>query len=168
MRSGGEAEELFQIAHFSTAEEEHICGADDGIIITKLGPGQRLSIRAVAKLGIGKLHAKFNPTSTVAMRYEPHITLNDELLDRIGAKDKRDFVKRCQPGVFKYDEASDRVRQTVTADTHAWWTGIAAPPLCFFMALFLSCVDCHCGEQEGQQHRRNSQNRHDHFQGVWK
>jgi hypothetical protein len=32
--------------------------------------------------GVGKMHAKFNPTATVCMRYEPDIRLNHDLLDR--------------------------------------------------------------------------------------
>lgn len=99
-----------EIAHYVNAEEEKLCdGPDGGIVIVKLGPGQRLSLRAVAQLGIGKIHAKWNPTATVAMRYEPEIRLNAELLERVSAADKREFVKRCQPEVFAYDDSTGQV-----------------------------------------------------------
>lgn len=92
-----------------TNEEAERCKADDGIVINKLGPGQRLTLRAVAQMGIGRVHAKWNPTATVSMRYEPDIRLNYELLERVTAKDKKDFVKRCQPGVFSYDAATEQI-----------------------------------------------------------
>lgn len=104
------AEEL-EVAHFVNAEEEKLCGEpDEGIVIVKLGPGQRLALRAVAQLGTGKMHAKWNPTATVAMRCEPEIRLNHELLDRVSAQDKRDFVRRCQPDVFAYDASTGTVQ----------------------------------------------------------
>jgi DNA-directed RNA polymerase alpha subunit len=90
-------------------EEAERCKADDGIVINKLGPGQRLTLRAVAQMGIGRVHAKWNPTATVSMRYEPDIRLNHELLERVSAKDKKDFVKRCQPGVFSYDPVTEQI-----------------------------------------------------------
>ena len=98
------------MAHFVNAEEEKLCGEpDEGIVIVKLGPGQRLALRAVAQLGTGKMHAKWNPTATVAMRYEPEIRLNHELLERVSAADKRDFVRRCQPDVFAFDASTGLV-----------------------------------------------------------
>lgn len=57
----------------------------DGIVITKLAPGQRLDLTCIARMGIGKLHARFNPTATVTMRYLPEIRLNYELLERVSA-----------------------------------------------------------------------------------
>ena len=99
--------EEVEVAHFVNAEEEKLCGEpDEGIVIVKLAPGQRLSLRAVAQLGTGKMHAKWNPTATVAMRYEPEIRLNHELLERVSRADKRDFVRRCQPDVFVFDEST--------------------------------------------------------------
>ena len=98
------------MAHFVNAEEEKLCREpDEGIVIVKLGPGQKLTLRAVAQLGTGKMHAKWNPTATVAMRYEPEIRLNHELLERVSAADKRDFVRRCQPDVFAFDASTGLV-----------------------------------------------------------
>jgi hypothetical protein len=65
--------------------------------------------------GIGKLHARFNPTATVCMRYDPVITLNTDLLQRVSPKDKREFVKHCQPGVFEFDKATQSVRPAAHA-----------------------------------------------------
>ena len=35
------------------------------------------------------MHAKFNPTATVAMRFEPDIRLNYDLLERVSARDQK-------------------------------------------------------------------------------
>ena len=48
-------------------------GGDTPIVITKLGEGQELRLEAVAKKGIGKLHAKFSPVSMVIMVPEPDL-----------------------------------------------------------------------------------------------
>lgn len=59
---------------------------DPGIVLNKLGAQQRLTVTCVARMGIGKMHAKFNPTATVAMRYVPDIRLNHDLLAHVSAK----------------------------------------------------------------------------------
>lgn len=107
------AAERFEVAHYVSREEEEACtpagGDAGGIVLAKLAPGQRLAVRAVAQLGIGKMHAKWNPTATVAMRYEPEITMNADLLERVSSKHKREFVKLCQPQVFAYDSTTDSI-----------------------------------------------------------
>jgi len=101
----------FEVAHFSHDADKARARGDAGILIVKLGPMQRLTVSCIARLGIGKIHAKFNPCCTVAMSQEPVIRLNRDLLDnpKIKEKQKKDFVKYCGLGVFRYDADSKQI-----------------------------------------------------------
>lgn len=70
--------------HFSNEFEEQRAH-DKGIVIVKLGPGQKLKLKAIAKKGIAKEHAKWNPVATVALKYDPILKLNEEMYKNIYA-----------------------------------------------------------------------------------
>ncbi len=65
--------------HFSSEREEIQLGelGIKGIEIVRLGPGQKLKFKAYVKKGIGKEHAKFSPVSTVALKHDPVVRINE-------------------------------------------------------------------------------------------
>lgn len=67
-----------RIMHFSNIEEEKR-SHDQGIVIMKLGPGQKLKFRAKARKGIAKEHSKWSPVCTVALKHDPIVKLNEDM-----------------------------------------------------------------------------------------
>lgn len=97
-----------QPVHYATQEEADLCdAADGGIVIAKLAPGESLKMRCIARLGTGKEHAKWCSCSVATFRYDYEVTIDHDLLEVFGAdRDAKcqEFVKKCQPGVFRWDE----------------------------------------------------------------
>lgn len=100
--------EMVQPAHFSS-DEERGNSQDQGIMLLKLGPGQMIKLSAIAKLGIGKEHAKWTPVAAASYMFEPIITLNPAVMERLTEEQKATFVKSCPTRVFEADEKFDQV-----------------------------------------------------------
>ena len=66
------------------------------IPIVKLGPDQKISLEAVAVLGVGAIHAKWQPVSTVGMQYMPIIELDMEKI----TDETRKAAQKCYRNVF--------------------------------------------------------------------
>lgn len=72
----------------------------DPIVLVKLGPGQKLKFTALAKKGISKEHAKFQPVSAVGFQPDPIITINQDEAMNLTMEQKQQFVDSCPTKVF--------------------------------------------------------------------
>ena len=74
---------------------------EDPIVIAKLAQNQELSLKMIARKGIGQEHAKFCPVSVAVFQHEPFIKINDAA--GVTEKAKKDIVASCPVHVFQYD-----------------------------------------------------------------
>jgi DNA-directed RNA polymerases I and III subunit RPAC1 len=92
-----------QSTYFS--EEDAIRPVNPGILIAKLRPGQKISLRCHCIKGVGMDHAKFSPVATASYRLLPQINIVQPI---VGA-DARKFARCFPKGVIGYEpsDASD-------------------------------------------------------------
>lgn len=101
------------------AREDVVARGEQPIVIAKLSRNQRLRLTAKAQKGVGKDHAKFNPTATAVFRYDADIRLNQSRLAELSAAQRREFAESCPRKVYKYNEVSDVVDvEDATQCTH--------------------------------------------------
>ena len=76
----------------------------DTIPLVKLKEGEKLDIEAVAKVGYGKEHAKWIPTTVCAYKQYPEITFNDDI------EIDYDCAQACPRGILKSDKRSKKIK----------------------------------------------------------
>mmetsp|Transcript_26738 Transcript_26738/g.50468 ORF Transcript_26738/g.50468 Transcript_26738/m.50468 type:complete len:321 (+) Transcript_26738:86-1048(+) len=106
--------EYVQPAHFLSAEEQEN-SQDEGISIVKLAPGQRLKIKAIARRGINKEHAKWCPVAVATYRFWPEIMINHEQLSLLTLEQKQELVDCCPDKVLELDPLTAEIRAVENA-----------------------------------------------------
>jgi DNA-directed RNA polymerase I and III subunit RPAC1 len=96
------------------AGENAIKPYNENILIAKLRPGQKISVRCHCVKGIGADHAKFSPVATASYRLLPSITIKSPIL----GDDAKKFA-RCFPrGVIELVQDAETGKQkAVVKDT---------------------------------------------------
>lgn len=80
------------------------------IIIAKLRGGQELKLVCTARKGVGKDHAKWSPVATAVFRFQPEITINEEMMAKLTPDQKREITEASPTPILKYNEATDTAR----------------------------------------------------------
>ncbi|KAI3844298.1 hypothetical protein MKX03_032190 [Papaver bracteatum] len=62
--------------------------------------GQKLRLRAIARKGIGKDHAKWSPAATITCMYEPDIHINEDMLETLTLEEKQEWIESSHTKVF--------------------------------------------------------------------
>ncbi|KAH8584767.1 RNA polymerase II B3 subunit [Cryptosporidium sp. chipmunk genotype I] len=75
-------------------------GMNNGILIAKLGPGQRIAMRMTACKGIGKFHAKWIPVSVATFTNEADVRINYSLSTNLSLKQRKEIINCCPKDVF--------------------------------------------------------------------
>jgi len=81
----------------------------EDIVIAKLQKNQEIRLRAIAKKGVGKEHAKWNPSCGVCYKFEPSININQNIMETLNEDRKREFVESCPTKVYRYNDGDNRV-----------------------------------------------------------
>jgi DNA-directed RNA polymerase, alpha subunit/40 kD subunit len=109
--------DLVQPAHFLSLEEEG-ASHDQGISIVKIGPGQHLKLKAIARMGISKEHAKWSPVAVATYRFYPIININEEACSTLTQEQKQQLVDVCPDRILEIDAVSGKI----VVSEHAWET----------------------------------------------
>jgi len=81
------------------------------ILLTKLRPGQQITLEAHAKKGIGQDHAKFSPVSTASYRMVPNVSLLSPVTGPLAEE-----LCVLEPGVFTLFTNAEGVVEAKVSD----------------------------------------------------
>ena len=76
---------------------------DTSVLLARLVPDQELKLQGFAQKGIGKLHAKWSPVTSVKLQHEPDILINHIKMAELTEEEKKGFVKSCPTGVYSFE-----------------------------------------------------------------
>jgi len=113
--------DLVQPAHFLSVDEEQEA-QDEGIAIVKMGPGQKLKIKAIARIGIHKEHSKWCPVAVATYRLWPDIQINHEQMSLLTMEQKQSLVDVCPDRILELDDVTGHIQEVENAWDIATYT----------------------------------------------
>jgi len=86
------------------SENPDVVPISDKVPIVKLAPGQRIRMELYARLGKGKMHAKWQPVSACSYKYFPEINITARRCNACG-----ECVEICSKDVLKVEDGKLKV-----------------------------------------------------------
>jgi DNA-directed RNA polymerase subunit D len=90
------------------SDDPEIVFTPDNIPVLELFEGQQLMLEAVARLGTGREHAKFQPVSVCAYKIIPEITIKEN------CNGCKDCIEVCPRNVFEEENGRVRVKDAMS------------------------------------------------------
>jgi DNA-directed RNA polymerase II subunit RPB3 len=84
---------------------------ENGIYIVDLKKNQSLKLRCEAKKGIGRVHAKFQPTCTAVFSYEADIKIDPDIERTLTSEQRQEMCNSCPKRLF---EITTDIEDTLT------------------------------------------------------
>lgn len=92
------------------------CNDGEEILLVKMRQGQHLKLTAQAQKGIGKEHAKWNPTCTAVFAYEPSVELSQKVYSTLTFDQRDAWVSACSHKLAKPYADEERPYHCVETD----------------------------------------------------
>jgi DNA-directed RNA polymerase alpha subunit len=108
--------------------------------ILVLAAGQEIKLRAIARKGIGKDHAKWMPVATCALSRVPDIQINEALMSTLTDEQKQEFVDSCPQKVFTISPLTGAVRIASRCSQLSLWHRAAVLMSIRWQSITLTCV----------------------------
>lgn len=79
-------------------------------------------MKAIARMGISKEHAKWCPVAVATYRFWPEITINQEACNNLTMEQKQELVDACPDRILELDEITGNLKPTEGAEELATFT----------------------------------------------
>jgi len=91
------------------SERADLSRQDKAILLVKMRRGQELKLKAVARKGIGKDHAKWQPVATAAFQYLPDIRIDDMAAEALTEAQREELCDADPRGTFRYNRITKKI-----------------------------------------------------------